>query len=56
MWSAVETMLGELVVSGELAINTAPDYVVAHLCRELVAKKLVADRALQNLRGDETSL
>ena len=56
LWSAVETMLGELVLTGELAINTAPDYVVAHLCRELVAKKLVAERALQSARADEPLL
>jgi hypothetical protein len=53
LWSAVDAMLGELVASGELAINTAPDYVVAHVSRELVAKKLIAEGALRNPRDDD---
>jgi hypothetical protein len=34
-------MLTELVASREVTINTAPEYVIDYLCRELVAKKLV---------------
>ena len=41
LWSAVQGMVTELVASRELAVNTAPEYVIGYLCRELVAKKLI---------------
>jgi len=41
LWEAVEAMITELTSSGEITVNTAPDYVVGYLCRELVEKKLV---------------
>ena len=41
LWKAVERTVNELVASGELSINTAPEYVYGYLCRELVAKKLI---------------
>ncbi len=41
LWSAVEASITELIATKELAINTAPDYVIGYLCQELVAKKLV---------------
>lgn len=41
LWSALQPALDELVASGEVAVNTAPEYVIGHVCRELVAKKLV---------------
>ncbi|HEV8218315.1 MAG TPA: hypothetical protein VGP95_20840 [Gemmatimonadaceae bacterium] len=41
LWSAVEASINELVTTRELAIHTAPDYVIGYLCQELVAKKLV---------------
>jgi hypothetical protein len=43
LWSAVEAIVTELVASRELSMNTAPDYVIGYVCRELVAKKLVVD-------------
>jgi hypothetical protein len=43
LWAALETAIAELTISGELTINTAPDYVLEYLCGELVAKKLVGD-------------
>jgi len=42
LWTAVEEMLAELVASREVTVNTAPEYVIGYLCRELVAKKLVS--------------
>jgi hypothetical protein len=41
LWAALEAAIGELTSSREITMNTAPDYVIEHLCRELVAKKLV---------------
>jgi hypothetical protein len=43
LWSAVEASLTELVATHEVTVNTAPDYVIGYLCRELVAKKVVVD-------------
>ena len=51
LWSALTTILAELTTSGEVAINTAPDYVIEHLCRELVAKKTITEAALGPRRG-----
>lgn len=39
---ALKPTLDELTKTGEIVINTAPDCVIAHLCRELAAKQLVA--------------
>jgi hypothetical protein len=41
LWSALESAVTQLVASRELSVNTAPDYVIEYLCRELVSKKLV---------------
>lgn len=41
LWTAVEEVLAELVASHEVTVNTAPEYVIEQICRELVAKKLV---------------
>jgi hypothetical protein len=41
LWAAVEETLAALVASREVTVNTAPEYVVGFLCRELAAKKLV---------------
>jgi hypothetical protein len=43
LWAAVEAMITELTSTGEIAVNTAPGYVVGYLCRELLAKKLVVE-------------
>ena len=44
LWSAVEASITELIATHEVTLNTAPDYVIGYLCRELVAKKLVVDQ------------
>ena len=48
LWRALEQITTELVATHEITINTAPDYVIGYLCRELTAKQLVT------LRGSET--
>jgi len=47
LWAAVEEMVTELVASREVSVNTAPDYVIGYLCRELVAKKLIVPAACE---------
>lgn len=42
LWRAVDATLAELVATREITINTAPDYVVGYLCRELTAKRVVS--------------
>jgi len=42
LWLALEGAIAELTNSHEITVNTAPDYVIEHLCRELVAKKLAS--------------
>ena len=46
LWSALESIIAELETSGEIAVNTAPAYVMTYICRELVAKKVVTDAAM----------
>jgi hypothetical protein len=42
LWAALETTIAELTSTHEIAVNTAPDYVIGYFYRELVAMKLVA--------------
>ncbi len=46
LWRAVAGALGDLQSSGEVRLETAPDYVVGYLCQELAAKWIVASSAL----------
>lgn len=46
LWSALEGIIAELEASGEIAVNTAPAYVITYMCRELVAMKVVTDAAM----------
>ena len=48
---ALKATLDELTKTGEIAINAAPDYVIAHLCRELAARQLVTGAALASRDG-----
>jgi hypothetical protein len=41
LWAALGGAIAELAGSREIVVNTAPDYVIDYLCRELVAKRLV---------------
>jgi hypothetical protein len=47
LWSAVDGIVTELKTTGEIAVNTAPNYVIDYICRELIAKKLITDAGLQ---------
>jgi hypothetical protein len=42
LWDALQTSIAELTSTREITVNTAPDYVIGYLCRELMAKKLIA--------------
>ncbi|HET9797085.1 MAG TPA: hypothetical protein VFP90_03825 [Gemmatimonadaceae bacterium] len=46
LWGAVAAALAELQTTGEVKVETAPDYVIEFICRELVAKRLVTETAL----------
>lgn len=47
LWAALEATLAELASTDEIAVNTAPDYVIGYLCRELVAMKVVSLNAAE---------
>lgn len=49
LWQALAGALAELEASHELAVSTAPHYVIGYLCQELVAKRVVGDAALVQL-------
>lgn len=47
LWSAVDAILTELKTTGEITVNTAPDYVIEYMCRELIAKRLITEPGLR---------
>ena len=46
LWRALASALADLQVSREVEVHTAPDYVIAYLCQELAAKRIVVLSAL----------
>jgi hypothetical protein len=46
LWRALEGALAELEASREVAVGTAPRYVLGYLCQELAAKWVVTGAAL----------
>jgi hypothetical protein len=42
LWDAVEAAVTELQATREIAVATAPDYVIGYLCERLAARQLVA--------------
>jgi hypothetical protein len=46
LWRALDTALTELEATGELKVETAPDYVIGYLCQELTIKWMIASSAL----------
>jgi hypothetical protein len=46
LWRALEGALADLEASRELAVGTAPRYVLGYLCQELAAKWVVTGAAL----------
>lgn len=46
IWRALAAAMSELEATHEIALATAPDYVIGYVCQELVAKKVVSADAL----------
>ncbi len=46
LWKAIAATIDELTATREIRVDTAPDYVVGYLCRELAAKRVVTPTAL----------
>ena len=46
LWRSLAQAVAGLEANGELAVATAPAYVIGHLCQRLVAGQLVAPKAL----------
>jgi hypothetical protein len=46
LWAAAASAFAELQATGEIRIDTAPDYVIGYLCRELAAQGVVDPTAL----------
>ncbi len=46
LWRALAGVVADLEASGELKVETAPDYVIGYMCRELAAKWVIASAAL----------
>jgi len=45
LWAALASAIAELQTTGEVRVDTEADYVIDYLCRELVAKRVVAPAA-----------
>lgn len=45
IWRAIASALSDLQASGEVRVETAPEYVIGFLCRELDAKGVVSGEA-----------
>lgn len=50
LWRAVAAALADLEASREVRVDTAPEYVIGYLCRELAMKWVVASSALARER------
>ena len=50
LWRAVAGIVRDLEASREITVETAPDYVIGYLCRELAAKGVATPAALAQLR------
>lgn len=46
LWRALGVVLADLEASGEVKVETAPDYVIGYMCRELDAKGVIVSAAL----------
>jgi hypothetical protein len=49
LWRLLESAMTELQETREIAVATAPEYVIGYLCDRLVSSRVVAPGAL----GDE---
>ena len=50
LWRALADAVAELQTTGEIKVETAPDYVIGYLCQELAVKWVVASSALTRER------
>ena len=46
LWRSLAAIVADLEASGEIKVETAPDYVIGYMCRELAMKWVVASAAL----------
>ena len=46
LWHALASVVADLESSGEIKVETAPDYVIGYMCRELASKWVIASAAL----------
>jgi hypothetical protein len=46
LWHTVADAVAELVVTREIAVATATDYVIGYFCQQLAARRMVAPAAL----------
>ena len=46
LWRALAEVLAELEANREIKVETASDYVIGYMCRELSAKWVIASVAL----------
>ena len=51
LWAAVSNTIAELQATGEVRVDTEVEYVIDYLCRELVAKQMVASTAIDVAPG-----
>jgi hypothetical protein len=47
LWRSLAAALGELEASREIAVATAPEYVIGYLCQQLTAGQLASPKALR---------
>lgn len=47
LWTALAQALADLTASREVAVATAPHYVIGYLCQELAARRVVDAAALR---------
>jgi hypothetical protein len=48
LWHVVAAAVAELAATREIAIATAPEYVIGYLCQRLVSGRTVAPEALRD--------
>lgn len=48
LWRVVAAAVAELETTKEIAVSTAPEYVIGYLCQRLVAGRAVAPDALRD--------
>ena len=47
VWRAVAAALDELQSTGDVALNTAPGYVIGYLCHQLAVRRLLGPEAME---------